>query len=364
MKKTFTLSLSAVALMASGIVPAQAAEAQEAPAQVAISEEARLKMNAEAARHWYGQPVGEVIVLDSKATAQQYQRGYVVNYAVQADGTTYEYQTALSNEVYAFWTGANGGATFEQQVVRYGYPMNTEIAQHNWRYMSKGALTRFYREGADDRYGTILAYHPGAGKVMDRSWWQYADDAIDWNESVVLGDSNLIPSRNSGYVAKGLQAAGYSANEYTAAGAGISAVGAGGQSIKNMVVDNGVALGIGTPWVVNIQASAADADVDPAVLEVDLRATIAELKKVYPHARVLVNDVPSASDDQRLNALSERLEAVSVDAGARFVATRGWVTQHGIEAEVDPVTGYISEAGQTKIATSMKWALHFAINKK
>lgn len=367
MKKTLTLSLSAAALFTSGMMPAHAAEAVEAaPAAVqeVLSNETLAKMDAEASRNWYGKRVGAPIVLDAKATAQKYERGYVVNYAVTYEGTVYESQSALSNEVYAFWTGANGGATYEQQVARYGYPKNTETATHYWRHMSKGALTRFYRESDDDMYGTVLAYHPAAGKVMDRSWWQYADDAIDWNESVVLGDSNVIPGWNSGYVAKSLEAVGYSANQYTSAGAGISAQGAGGMSIKNMVVDNGVALGIGTPWVVNIQASAADADVDAATLEADLRSTIAELKKVYPHARIVVNDVPSANDNHRLNDLSQRLEAVSADAGARFVATRGWVSQYGLEAEIDPATGYISEAGQAKIATAMKWALHFAINKK
>lgn len=347
MKKTLTLSLSAAALFTSGMLPAQAAEAavDNVPVVVqdAVTAETRAKMDAEAKRHWYGNPVGDLIVLDAKATAQKYQRGYVVNYVY--DGGSL--QTALNNEVYEFWTGAKDGVSFQKQVERYGYPHNTETVQHNWRHMSKGTLTRFYREDGNDEYGTVLAYHPAAGKVMDRSWWQFADQAIGWNESVVLGDSDIIPDFNTGYVAQGLAAAGYKANEYTAAGAGISAVGAGGMSIKNMVVDNGVALGIGTPWVVSIQASAADSDVAPETLDADLRATVAELKKIYPNARVVVNGVVSANDDHKLNELNQRIEETAKSAGAGFVATSGWTSQYGSD--------------QAKITTAMKWAIRQAI---
>lgn len=359
MKKTIALSMGTLALLASGFVPAHAAEADTpAPAaQVAVAEDTATKMDAEAARHWLGKRVGSAIELDSKARAQKYERGYVVNYT---DGNT-SYQSAMSPQVYDFWTGANSPAiSFEAQVARYGYPTGTETANHYWRHMSQGPLTRFYRESGDDMYGTTLAYTPSAGKVMDRSWWQYADDAIDWDESVVLGDSAVIPSWNTGYVAQGLQAAGYSANEYTAAGAGISATGADGLSIKNMVVDNAVALGIGTPWIVDIQASAADADVDPATLESDLRETIATLQKVYPNARIVVSDVPSTSDDAKLNDLSQRLEAVAGNSGARFVSTRGWVSTYGLQTQVNP-DGTLSASAQDQLVTPLKWALRNAV---
>lgn len=358
-KKTIALSMGTLALLASGFVPAQAAEANapEPVTQVAAVPDIASKMDAEAARNWLGKRVGNLIELDSKSSAQKYERGYVVNYV---DGNT-AYQSAMSTQVFDFWTGANNPAiTFEAQVARYGYPTGTETANHYWRHMSQGVLTRFYRESGDDMYGTTLAYTPSAGKVMDRSWWQYADDAINWNESVVLGDSAVIPSWNTGYVAQGLQAAGYSANEYTAAGAGISATGRDGISIKNMVVDNGVALGIGTPWIVDIQASAADADVDSATLESDLRETIATLQKVYPNARIMVSDVPSTAEDAKLNDLSQRLEAIAGDSGARFVSTRGWISMYGLEGQVGP-DGVLSASAQEKLVSPLKWALRNAV---
>ena len=74
----------------------------------------------------------------------------------------------------------------------------------------------------------------------------------------------------------------------------------------------------------------------------------------------MVSDVPSTSDDAKLNDLSQRLEAVAGNSGARFVSTRGWVSTYGLQTQVNP-DGILSASAQDQLVTPLKWALRNAV---
>lgn len=324
------------------------------------------KINETAAEYNLGARKGDRIQLDNLVSSVEFENGYVTYYVSQSGGESTEFYTPVEKHVYDMWTGKTSGASFADQVQKYGYPVHAydESATPFEYQKTSGIDTEFmtpYAWAYTD-FGTILGYVPQSDLVMDRTW--IYSTAVESPTNTFLGEESLIASqdyRSTTPLKSAFAKAGYSSvDSYRLSGVGISAKNKQGVSIKTAVVDNGIALVTGHNDVITVQASAADANVPTAQLEADLRATIKKLKATYPGAKIVVSDVVSDGKNYQLNKMSKSLAKVSKEEGAGFIASNGWITQYKLQRFVSS-TGVLSPEGQTRLIGPMKWAISHAV---
>lgn len=284
--------------------------------------------------------------------AQHFERGWVV-YEL-ATGVA----TPMSNEVYSFWAQPLG-RSFEANLDRVGFPLgSTTDSAQNVAHQGRGLTTIFQKVDGSVSY---LQYVPSLGRVMDFGA-DFQGGALSWDSGIMVGDSALSPHLETAQVAKGIEAAGYTTHIVGSEHAAI-APNLAGLDLASQLKNNLIALPAGTPWVISVSATQADA-LNPARQETlkNARYIVQELRKVYPHSRIVFEGVMTAENETEINRFNAQLKEAVTAEGGRFVDTSGWITRYKLQNDLMIDNRSLTETGQQQIAHPMKWAIRYAID--
>lgn len=281
--------------------------------------------------------------------SQHFEKGWLV-YSMDTGEVT-----PMSDEVYEFWAHPES-ITFEANLNRLGIPCGYRLdsAPNLW-HQGTGITTIFRQNDGSDRF---LQYVPSTQSVMDFTA-DYAGESLSWSDSLIVGRT---PAEGSSLVARGLDEAGFTPHTVGYEDALLSPT-AGNLNLAYQLENHLIALPAGTPWVINVNASALDAqDVQGRQETLENARTVAkQLQEVYPYSRIVFHGVLTSGKETQINEFNDQLKRAVTEEGARFVDTSGWISEYSLKPYLLADGHSLNEEGQQKIACEMKWAIRYAI---
>lgn len=343
-KKSLLAGALALAMLASA-APANADEYQSkaeiVDANTGFGTPQKLR---EAAQVWdLGAPMGAVKRVTRGVYSQQFAQGY----AVYSQGV--EHAQAMSADVYDYWAH-NPHISVEERIAMDGYPRETKRPEGASLTTGKGLITGFAQDAHDAPL--YLQDVPAHGRVMDVTRVVSSHLALGWNESVLIAERQTVTT-SSRHLAGALNLAGY---------APYAVMGADSHRIHTLIGQGAYALPAGTPWVIYLASGEQDAMKADQTID-DLHFAAQELKKVYPHARIVIGDVLNPGTNPQLDKFSRLAESFAKAYGYGFTSTRGWADRYSITFEKDPHTQALSPVLDKHLGFYMKWNIRRAIGE-